>query len=329
MPAALPYHSSYPPYSPDYISSVLQPSQKQFNAFPCDLNEIKKYSVDNGYLGEWDILFIWASLLEQLTFINLKEENELFELIKTNQNQYEISTEHQVFLWKNKQTGVTGRTVIGFISDYFEIPFQNAVATLAKYFKFTLEHIFNVGDTNCESSVFLPMAFQDGNWTFNLLESNHFSQDDGISICQINGKVIPLQVGFWDNQPIIGGKRKTHWLNQELLVRNHAATIVLFADIIVAIDIIGQFQQHQGETEKYIFTACPHWDFEKMNFSFFEFRTVLLVYSSTTFPTDKLKALSQKLKDKVATIKYCDCEISNGKYSMNNLENLLQAKKGA
>lgn len=321
MPTIQQNYPYFPVCYPNYIAHPL--AQKQFEYYSCDIEAIKKYSDDNGYLEEQDILFIWAYFLEILTTNNLKKKNRFSELIEKTQEQYKFYTEFQEVVWKNRQTGVTGKTFIGFTCDFFGIAFQDGVTTLAEYLNFKLNHFFNIGNIDCSSSILLPATFQYGNWTFNTLKIYCFSQHDGIAVCKINEKVIPLQIGFFNNQPIVGGSRTFCWLNQSTFQNNATATIVLFVNILDALNIIESFQQQQAE--KYIYTACPHLDFEKMNFSFFGFRKVLLVYSSMNLAENKVKSLSKHLTSKFnAAVRYCDCEIINGRYC--NTNNNLSAK---
>lgn len=293
-----------------FNSMFLIPLKKEFKFYSCDVKEIKKYSTNNGYLESRDILFIWAYFLEILAANTIKKENPLSELIEEVQRQYQISTKFHPIIWKNRQTEVTGKTFIDLLCNFFGIAFQDGVTTLAKYLNFKLNHFFNVGNINCSSSILLPMAFQYGNWTLNTSKIYSFSQHDGIAVCKINEKIIPLQIGFFNNQPIVGGSRTSSWLNQNTFQNNLTATIVLFVNMLDALNIKERFQQQQAE--KYIYTACPHLDFEKMDFSVFGFRKVLLVYSSKNITVEQLsKHLTSNF---IATVTYCDCEIINGKY---------------
>lgn len=307
------------PYLPTYSSNhITHPlAQKQFKYHSCDIEVINQLCAVNGHLEAQDILFIWANFLEILAANTIKKENPLSEPIGEVQRQYEISTKFHPIIWKNRQTGVVGKTFISFICDFFGIAFQDGVATLAKHFNFKLDHIFNIGQVSYSSSILMPTAFQYGNWTFNAIKIYHFSQHDGIAVCKINEKYIPLQIGFFKEQPIVGGVRISSWLNQNTFQNNLTATIVLFINMLDALNIKERFQQQQAE--KYIYTACPHWDFEKMDFSFFGFRKVLLVYSPKNITENQIVQLSKHLTDKFSvTITYCDCEIINGRYHNAN-----------
>lgn len=313
----MPVGYSSPPVPYLTSSMPLPPAQKQFEIYPCDMKEIKKYSDANGYFEPQDILLIWAYILENLAYINLKEQTKLFDLIEEAQNKYEISTKFHAVIWKNRETGATGNSYVSFICNFFGIAFQDAMATLAKYLNLKLKDFFNTGQVCSNLSLLLPMAFQYENWSFNVLNTYHFSQYDGIAVCKINKKIIPLQIGFFNNQPIVGGSRTSSWLNQNIFQNNPTAIVVLFVNMLDALNIIEHFQQQQAE--KYIFTACPHLDLEKMNFSFFEFRNVLLVYSSKNITEKQIEQLSNHLTSKFyATVKHCDCEITNGRYCYTN-----------
>ena len=81
----------------------------------------------------------------------------------------------------------------------------------------------------------VPTTFQYGNWSFNAIKIYHFSQNDGIAVCKINEKYIPLQIGFFKEQPIVGGTRTSSWLNQNMLQNKPTAIVVLFVNMLDAL----------------------------------------------------------------------------------------------